>query len=71
MAAVLLETTELETLVESAMNNKRSGMDLLNALRVKNGKAALPANFGPGDLTNIHDPLWRGALAGVQADLDA
>lgn len=71
MAAVSLETTELETLVESAINNKRSGMELLNALRVANGKAAHPANFGPGDLNNIHGADVRNALTGVQAALDA
>lgn len=71
MAAVSLETTELETLVESALTNPRTGMDLLNALRVKNGKAAHPANYHPGDLVRPHDSLWRAALAGVQADLNA
>ena len=71
MAAVSLETTELETLVESAMNNPSTGMALLNALRVKNGKVAHPANYGRGDLNNIHPGLVASALAGVQADLDA
>ncbi|WP_329332568.1 hypothetical protein OG866_07015 [Streptomyces sp. NBC_00663] len=71
MAAVALETTELETLVESALNNTPVGMELLNALRVKNGKAAYPDNYGPGDVTNPHDAAWRAALAGVQADLNA
>lgn len=71
MAAVSLETTELETLVESAINNPAVGMQLLNALRVKNGKAAYPANYGKGDVVNPHDSLWRAALAGVQADLNA
>ncbi|MXM65532.1 hypothetical protein GR925_19255 [Streptomyces sp. HUCO-GS316] len=69
MAAVSLETTELETLVESALNNKTTGMDLLNALRVKNGKLAHPANYGPGDVNNVHPGLVASALAGVEADL--
>ncbi|QKV96720.1 hypothetical protein HUT19_37650 [Streptomyces sp. NA02950] len=71
MAAVSLETTELETLVESALNNPNVGMQLLNALRVKNGKAAYPDNFGRGDVTSPHDAAWRTALTGVQADLNA
>lgn len=71
MAAVLLDTPALEVLVESAINNPRVGMDLLNALRVANGKPAHPANYGPGDLNRPHDSAWRGALAGVQADLNA
>jgi hypothetical protein len=71
MAAVSLETTELETLVEASLNNPEVGMALLNALRVKNGKAAHPDNYGPGDLNNVHDSEWRAALTGVQADLDA
>jgi hypothetical protein len=71
MAAVLLETTELETLFEAAVNNTPVAMAALNALRVKNGKAAYPANYGKGDVTNPGDSTWRGALAGVQADLNA
>ncbi|WCH97064.1 hypothetical protein POD33_35005 [Streptomyces moderatus] len=71
MAAVSLETTELETLVEASLRNPTVGMELLNALRVENGKQAHPANYGPGDLTVVHDSLWRAALSGVQADLDA
>ncbi|MFE3516665.1 hypothetical protein [Streptomyces sp. NPDC059166] len=71
MAAVSLETTELETLVESALTNPRTGMELLNLLRVKNGKLANPSNFGRGDLTRPGDSVWRAALAGVQADLNA
>ncbi|MDX3522048.1 hypothetical protein [Streptomyces scabiei] len=71
MAAVSLETDELESLVEASLNNPKVRMALLNALRVKNGKAAYPDNFGPGDVNNIHDSEWRAALTGVQADLEA
>ncbi|KOV66573.1 hypothetical protein ADL00_17300 [Streptomyces sp. AS58] len=70
MAAVSLETTELETLVESAINNKRSGFALLNALRVRNGKPPHPANYGPGELNNVHASDWQTALASVQTALD-
>ncbi|WP_228900104.1 hypothetical protein [Streptomyces sp. DH1] len=69
MAAVSLETTELETLIETCLTNPRVGMQVLNAFRVENGKAAHPANYGPGDLTRPHDSAWRAALSGVQADL--
>lgn len=69
MAAVSLETTELESLVESALNHHQSGMDLLNLLRQKNGKTAHPANYGPGDVNDIHPNVVAAALAGVQADL--
>ena len=71
MAAVSLETTELETLVEAALRNPTVGMALLNAFRVENGKQAHPANYGPGDLNVIGDSAWRAALAGVTADLAA
>ncbi|MFI0143836.1 hypothetical protein [Streptomyces globisporus] len=73
MAAVSLETTELETLVAAALRNPTVGMALLNELRVKNGgePRRLPANHGPGDLSVVHDSAWRAALTGVQADLAA
>lgn len=73
MAVVGLETTELETLVTAALRNPTVGMALLNELRVKNGgePARLPANYGPGDLTVVHDSAWRAALANVTADLEA
>ncbi|HSR50792.1 MAG TPA: hypothetical protein VLV83_08180 [Acidobacteriota bacterium] len=72
MAAVSLETTELETLVEAAIKQRGdAAMSLLNALRVKNGKAAHPANFGTAQLNNIHNAAYTAALAGFQADLDA
>ncbi|UQA37499.1 hypothetical protein [Streptomyces sp. HNA39] len=70
MALVLLDTAALETLVESAINNKRSGMATLNALRVRNGKDAYPKNYGPGDISNVHPGTADSALATVQAALD-
>jgi hypothetical protein len=71
MAAVTLDTEHLETLVESVINNKRSGMALLNTLRVANGKPAHPANYGPGDLNNVHNAALLVAMHGVQTALDA
>ncbi|WP_327747984.1 hypothetical protein [Streptomyces europaeiscabiei] len=71
MASVALDTAALEVLVESVINNKRSGMELLNTLRVANGKPAHPANFGPGDLNNVHDSDWRTALRTVRSALEA
>lgn len=69
MAAVSLNTADLETLVESAINNRKVGMELLNVLRVANGKDAHPPTYGRGDLNNIHDSEWRAALTGVQTAL--
>lgn len=66
MAAVSLETTELETLVEAAMSKPSVGLEVLNAFRVKNGKAAY-ANTSY--LARPGDSVWRAALAGVEADL--
>ncbi|MDW8804266.1 hypothetical protein P1P68_05540 [Streptomyces scabiei] len=73
MAAVSLETTELQTMIETCLTNPARGMEFLNAFRVKNSgaPAALPANFGPGDLTRPHDAAWRTALANITADLEA
>lgn len=71
MASVTLDTAALETLVESIINNKRSGMATLNVLRVANGKAAHPANFGPGDLNNVHPSDWSAALSSIQTALEA
>ncbi|MFM9543384.1 hypothetical protein ACKI1I_35765 [Streptomyces turgidiscabies] len=65
-----LNTADLEVLVEAAINNRKVGMELLNALRVANGKDPHPATYGRGDLNQIHDSEWRAALAGVQADVD-
>lgn len=65
MASVSLDTADLEVLVESALNNPRSGMAVLNTLRVANGKDAHPANFGPGDLNNVHASDWTAALTSV------
>lgn len=69
MAAVSLETTEIETMIETCLTNPARGMEFLNAFRVENGKQAHPANYGPGDLTRPGDSVWRAALAGIQADL--
>ncbi|MEW2425021.1 hypothetical protein AB0911_31300 [Streptomyces nigra] len=69
MAAVTVDAVEIETLIETCLTNPRVGMQVLNAFRVENGKAALPDNYGTGDLTRPHDSAWRAALAGVQADL--
>ncbi|PNG96571.1 hypothetical protein [Streptomyces malaysiensis] len=66
-----LDTAELETLVEAAITNRKVGMELLNALRVANGKQAHPSTYSRGDLNNIHDSEWRAALAGVRASLEA
>ncbi|MEU3157750.1 hypothetical protein ABZ753_09340 [Streptomyces griseoincarnatus] len=71
MAAVSLETTELQTMIETCLTNPARGMEFLNAFRVKNGSAALPANYGPGDLTRPGDSAWRTALANITADLEA
>jgi hypothetical protein len=71
MAAASLDTEHLETLVESAINNRRVGMELLNVLRVANGKAPHPATYSRGDLNNIHDSEWRAALDGVRSALEA
>ncbi|MFD8175000.1 hypothetical protein [Streptomyces sp. NPDC059709] len=70
MALVLLDTAALEVLVESAINNKRSGMATLNAFRVRNGKDAYPKSYGPGDINNVHASDWQAGLASVQAALD-
>ncbi len=69
MAVVGLETTELETLVEASLNDSVVGMKLLNALRVKNGKAAHPSNYHEGDLNRLEAGTVATALANVQGDL--
>ncbi|MGW3640478.1 hypothetical protein [Streptomyces sp. NPDC005143] len=72
MAAVSLDAVELESLVEGALLQPNIGFMLLNKLRVANGKAAYPGNFGVGDLPGRPaDGVWRMALAGVQRDLEA
>lgn len=70
MAAVTMDTVELETLVQRALTDSNVGMQVLNLFRVKNGKQAHPANFGPGDLSSRpEDATWRAALAGLTGDL--
>lgn len=70
MAMVSLDTVELETLVQRTLTDPSVGMQVLNLFRVKNGKAAHPVNFGPGDLTGRpEDATWRAALAGLTGDL--
>lgn len=71
MAVVGLETTELEILVEASLNDSVVGMQLLNFLRVKNGKVAYPGNFHPGDINNYQQNAVATAAANVQADLEA
>jgi len=71
MAAVTVDAVEVETLIETCLTNPRVGMEVLNAFRVENGKAALPANYGTGDLTRPHGGQSRAALAAVVADMGA
>ncbi|MES5821915.1 hypothetical protein [Streptomyces sp. RG80] len=67
MAAVTLETTELETLIEACLTGKvEVGIEALNLFKTKNGTGVLPNSSA---LVRPHDSAWRGALAGVQADL--
>ncbi|WP_333745903.1 hypothetical protein [Streptomyces sp. IBSBF 2950] len=66
-----LDTAQLETLVEATITNRKVGMELLNVLRVANGKPAHPANYSRGDLTSPHDSEWRAALDGVRSALEA
>ncbi|MFE3860947.1 MULTISPECIES: hypothetical protein [Streptomyces] len=68
MAAIALETTELETVIEAGIRDRAVAFKLLNMLRVENGKAAFPDR---SYCTN-HQPAVTGpALAGIQADLNA
>lgn len=71
MAAVTVDAVELETMIETCLTNPARGIEFLNAFRVENGKAALPANANQGELTRPSDSVWRAALAGVTADLAA
>ncbi|WP_405925717.1 hypothetical protein [Streptomyces sp. NBC_00035] len=68
MAAVPVETADLEILVRTALTNPRAGIQVLSALRVANGEAAIPANYGVGDLSRPEDGAWRAALVGLAAD---
>ena len=71
MAVVGLETTELEILVEASLNDSVVGMQLLNFLRVKNGKVAYPDNYHPGDINNYQQNAVAVAAGAVQDDLEA
>ncbi|MFF1299977.1 MULTISPECIES: hypothetical protein [unclassified Streptomyces] len=66
-----LDTAQLELLVRATITNRKVGMELLNVLRVANGKAPHPDNYNRGDLTNPHDSEWRAALDGVRSALEA
>ncbi|MEV5810990.1 hypothetical protein [Streptomyces mutabilis] len=67
MAAVLLETTELEVLIEACLTGKKEvGVDFLNLFKVKNSHEVLPNTSA---LVRPMDVTWRDALAGVTADL--
>ncbi|MEV5015388.1 hypothetical protein ACIGW1_18455 [Streptomyces sp. NPDC053780] len=68
MAAIALETTELETVVETAIRNRTVGLELLNMLRVENGKPAFPDR---SYCTDHQSDVYGPALAGIQADLTA
>ena len=68
MAAVSLETTELETLIEATMSKPSVGLAFLNAFRVENGKAAY-ANTSA--LSRPHESAIAAAQAGLAADLAA
>ena len=68
MAAIALETTELETVIEAGIRDRSVALDLLNLLRVANGKEPLPDRSH----ATTHGPdVTRPALLGIQADLDA
>lgn len=66
MAAVPLNTTELETVIEAGIRDRSIALDLLNLLRAANGKEPFPDRSH----TTTHGPdVTRPALAGVQAAL--
>lgn len=67
MAFIDVATEDLEVLVEATLNNRRVGMELLNVLRVANGKTAHPRNYSRGDLNNIHESAHSAALDEVRA----
>lgn len=68
MAAVTLETTELETLIEATMSKPSVGLEFLNKFRVENGKAALPNTSA---LVRPEAAAIAAALVGLAADLAA
>lgn len=67
MALIDVDAEDLEVLVEATLNNRKLGMELLNVLRVANGKPAHPRNYSRGDLNNIHASDWGAALDNVRA----
>ncbi|MEV4879327.1 hypothetical protein OHB31_18725 [Streptomyces microflavus] len=68
MAAKSLELTELETILETGIRDRSVAFELLNMVRVENGKAALN---GWSDCTTHAPAVFRPALTGLQADLNA
>ncbi|MBE4797400.1 hypothetical protein [Streptomyces caniscabiei] len=68
MAAIELDTTELETVIEAGIRDRSVALDLLNLLRTANGKESLPDRSH----ATTHGPdVTRPALAGIQAALGA
>ncbi|MGV9238000.1 hypothetical protein [Streptomyces nigra] len=67
MAAKSLELTELETILETGIRDRSVAFELLNMVRVENGKAALADR---SQCTNHQPAVFRPALAGLQADLN-
>lgn len=68
MAAKTLDTTELETVIETGLRDRSVALELLNLLRVANGKEAFPDRT---HATTHGSDVTRPALAGIQADLNA
>ncbi|MGW5231800.1 hypothetical protein ACWEQU_05780 [Streptomyces nodosus] len=67
MAAVTLDTVELETLVEACLTGHvEFGVQFLNLFKTKNVTGTLPNSSG---LVRPEDTKIRAALAGVQGDL--
>ncbi|MFD8174999.1 hypothetical protein [Streptomyces sp. NPDC059709] len=68
MAAVSLETTEIETLLAACLTGKREdGLAALNLFRVENGKEPINSS----ELVRPQDSAIAAALSGVQTDLGA
>ena len=68
MAAVALETTELETLIEATLSKPSVGLAFLNAFRVENGKTAYPNTSA---LVRPENATIAAAQVGLAADLAA
>lgn len=66
MAAIPLNTTELETVIEAGIRDRSVALDLLNLLRAANGKTAYPDR---SHATTHGTDVTRPALAGIQAAL--